>query len=69
MVVRMTVTIDERVLAEAQKFLGAKTKREAIQRALEEVVRRARRRALIAHAGSVELTLTQEELRQWREEE
>jgi len=66
--VRMTVTVDEKLLLEAQKLTGARTKREAIEIALRELVRRERRRAIASHAGAVELTLTQEELRRWREE-
>jgi len=66
--VRMTVTVDEKLLLEAQKLTGAKTKREAIEIALRELVRQKRRRAIASRAGAVELTLTQEELRRWREE-
>jgi len=66
--VRMTVTVDEKLLLEAQKLTGARTKREAIEIALRELVRQKRRRAIASHAGAVELNLTQEELRRWREE-
>jgi Arc/MetJ family transcription regulator len=43
---RMTVTIDDALLEEAKKALGARTHAEAIRAALAEVVRRRR----LAHA-------------------
>ncbi|MFE6784914.1 type II toxin-antitoxin system VapB family antitoxin [Streptomyces sp. NPDC057680] len=39
------VDVDDDVLAEAAKLLGTSTKKDTINRALEEVVRRHRRRA------------------------
>ena len=39
---RMTVSIDDGLLANAQEALGARTKIEAIRMALEEVVRQRR---------------------------
>ena len=65
---RMTVTLDERLLEEACRLSGAKTKREALEIALRQFVSRLRRREIIAHAGTVELSLTQEELQKSREE-
>lgn len=64
----MTVTVDEELLAEAQRLVGAKAKREVIEVALRELVSRLRRREVAAHAGTVDLALTQEELRRMREE-
>ncbi len=65
---RMTVAIDEELLTEARQLSGAKTKKEAIEIALRELVRRFRRREVAAHAGTIELELTQEDLRRAREE-
>lgn len=64
---RMTIEIDEALLEEARRVLGVRTKREAIERALQELVRQQRRRGIRAHAGRVELELTQETLRALRE--
>lgn len=64
----MTVAIDEELLTEARQLSGAKTKKEAIEIALRELVRRFRRREVAAHAGTIELELTQEDLRRAREE-
>jgi Arc/MetJ family transcription regulator len=63
----MTIEIDAALLEEARRTLGVRTKREAIERALQELVRQQRRRAIRAHAGKVELELTQETLRALRE--
>lgn len=65
---RMTVALDEQLLDKARRLSGAKTKRETIELALRELVRRLRRRELATHAGTLKLELTQEELRRWREE-
>lgn len=65
---RMTVALDERLLEEARRLSGAKTKREVLEIALRQLVSRLRRREIIAHAGAFELSLTQEELQKSREE-
>ncbi len=65
--VRMTVTVDERLIGEAKRLAGAKTKREVIETALVEYVRRLRQRRLLEHAGTVPLALTHTDLRRWRE--
>lgn len=67
MVTRTTVALDQALLDEARRLAGARTKREAIERALRELVKRLRREAVALHAGSLELTLTQEELHRTRE--
>jgi len=66
--VRMTVTVDERLLSEVKRLSGARTKRAAIEAALEQYVRRLRQKRIAEYAGKVNMTLTQEELRRWREE-
>lgn len=66
--VRMTVALDEHLLEEARRLSGAKTKREALEIALRQLVSRLRRQEIIAHAGAIELSVTQEELKKLREE-
>jgi len=65
--VRLTVTIDERLIGEAKRLSGAKTKRETLEHALTEYVRRLRQRRLAARAGTISLRLTDADLRHWRE--
>jgi Arc/MetJ family transcription regulator len=64
----MMVDVDAALLEEARMLLGVRTKREVIERALRELVRRARLARVAAHAGTVELALNQEELRRLRAE-
>ncbi len=64
--VRMTVTVDERLIGEAKKLSGAKSKRAAIEAALADYVTRLRRRRVLEHAGTLALKVTQEDLRRWR---
>ncbi len=65
---RMTVTVDDELLDEAKRLSGARTKRETIEAALRDLVARMRRRRIASHAGTVEIELTHEKLRRWREE-
>lgn len=64
---RLSITVDPQLLAEAQRLAKARTKREAIERALQEFIRHCRLRELhgLAGAGLVDMAL--EELRQWRQ--
>lgn len=45
------IDIDEAIVAEAMKVSGAKTKREVVDRALREMVARARRPSFMEFAG------------------
>lgn len=65
---RLTVTVDEALLEEARRLAGTRTKREALELALREFVRRRRLAAIQAHAGAVDLALTVEDLLKAREE-
>ncbi|MHB8732016.1 MAG: type II toxin-antitoxin system VapB family antitoxin [bacterium] len=65
--VRMTITVDERLVNEVKRLSGAHTKRGAIEAALEAYARRLRQRRLLEHAGKISLSLTQNDLRRWRE--
>jgi Arc/MetJ family transcription regulator len=59
---RTTLTINEDLLEEAKTLSGAKTKKEAIEIALEEFVRREKSKKLIELEGKVELTFSLSEL-------
>lgn len=65
---RLTVTVDEALLEEARRLAGTRTKREALELALREFVRRLGLAAIQAHAGAVDLALTVEDLLKAREE-
>lgn len=59
---RMMVTIDDALLAEARRLTGARTKRETIEMALREAVRRRKLAELAAMAGRVNIRLTRRQL-------
>jgi Arc/MetJ family transcription regulator len=56
--VRTTLFIKEELLEEAKKISGAKTKKEAVERALEELVRRKKAEKLIELEGKIDLSFT-----------
>ncbi len=66
---RTTVDIDKQLLHEAMQLLNVRTKREAVHRSLEALVRQARRQRLQAKLGRVELDITLEELQELRDDE
>lgn len=55
---RTTLSIKENLLKEAQELSGARTKKDAVERALEELVRRRRAKKLIALEGKIDLSFT-----------
>jgi Arc/MetJ family transcription regulator len=55
---RTTLSIKENLLKEAQELSGARTKKDAVERALEEFVRRRRAKKLIALEGKIDLSFT-----------
>ncbi len=63
----MMVEIDDRLLEEARRLSGTRTKRAAIETALRELVRRRRAAELARLAGKVEIALTPRGLRAMRE--
>jgi metal-responsive CopG/Arc/MetJ family transcriptional regulator len=65
---RMSVTLDKELLDEAQSILCKKTKREVIEEALRELVRKKRREEAIEHAGKIDMDIDLEELLKMREE-
>jgi hypothetical protein len=59
---KTTVNIPENELAEAMRFTGAKTKREAIVRALKDFNRRNRVEEVIKLFGKFKSIMTNEEI-------
>jgi Arc/MetJ family transcription regulator len=64
----MMVEIDDELLEAAKKLSRAQTKRQTIELALRELVKRLHYQKIAAHAGQIALSLTQEKLRRQREE-
>jgi Arc/MetJ family transcription regulator len=65
---KTTLDIPDKELQEAIRHTGAKTKREAVVIALSEFNRRRRLQKLVERFGKSEDFMTQEELRQMRED-
>jgi Arc/MetJ family transcription regulator len=59
---RTTLVIDEDLIDEAKEVSGAKTKKEAIEKALREFIRKRKSRKLLDLEGKVELSYTVEDL-------
>lgn len=57
---KTTVDIPEKALADAMRFAGAKTKREAIVTAIEDYNRRKRMAELTRYSGTSETLLSNE---------
>ncbi len=57
---KTTVDIPEKALADAMRFAGAKTKREAIVTAIEDYNRRKRMAELIRYSGTSQTLLANE---------
>lgn len=64
--VRTNIEIDDDLLAEAQAIAGTRTKRETVHLALEELVRRRSRQAMLDLRGRVAWVGDLEESRQGR---
>jgi len=69
MPVRTTVDLDEELVREVMDLLGVKTKRQAIQRSLEALVKQKKRERLRAKLGNLDLDLSLEELKWMRQHE
>lgn len=65
---RLSADIDAKILDEALRVSGCKTKREAIDRALREFVARRLAQELAGLEGSGLVAMSLEELLQWRSE-
>ena len=59
---RFSVTLDPGLVAEAVRLSGARSKREAIETALKEFIRRRRLEKAIARAGRVSLAISVDDL-------
>jgi hypothetical protein len=57
---KTTIDIPDHVLADAMRFTGAKTKREAVVKALEEFNRQQRVKELIASFGTWDIATNDE---------
>jgi len=66
---KTTVVIDDALLKEAMKVIGAKTKKQAINAGLKELVRRRNLEALRQEAGTYDLALSSDELERLRNEQ
>ena len=66
---KTTLDIPEELLEEAMRLAGAKTKREAVLRALEEFNRRSRLSALVARLGNSETFMSFDDLMALRQKE
>jgi Arc/MetJ family transcription regulator len=63
---KTTVMIDEHLLEEAVRAIGARTKKEAIEAGLRSLIQRHNREALRKELGTFEMDLTIEELERLR---
>ena len=66
---RFSVTLEQGLVEEAVRLSGAQSKREAIEAALKEFIRRRRLEKAIARGGKVSLRLSVDELLKRRAEE
>ena len=66
---RTTVDINDKLLEEAKRATGETTKKGAINRALEEVVKKKHTRELLALKGSGIVSLTPEDVDEMRSNE
>jgi Arc/MetJ family transcription regulator len=55
---RTTLAINEELLEEVKTLSGVKTKKEAVEKALEEFVRRRKTKKLLDYEGKIELSFT-----------
>lgn len=58
---RTTLAVREELLEEVKALSGAKTKKDAVEKALEEFVRRRKAKKLLDLEGKVDLSFTLEE--------
>jgi Arc/MetJ family transcription regulator len=66
---RTTVEIDDKLLEEAKRATGETTTKGAVNRALEEVVKKKHTKELLALKGSGIISLTPEEVDEMRSNE
>ena len=66
---RSTIDIDERLLKEAQKITGAKTKKVLVNLSLGELIKKKRKEHLISLFGSSVLDIGLEDVEKLRKDE
>jgi len=66
---KTTVVIDDKLLDEAMRVSGAKTKKQAITIGLQELIRRKNLEALRQELGTFDLALSLDELEKLRNEQ
>ena len=66
---KTTVIIDDKLLAEAMKLTGVKTKKQVIAAGLRELVRRKNLEALCQELGTFDIALSLDELQKLRNEQ
>ncbi len=66
---RSTIDIDEKLLQEAQKITGAKTKKELVNLSLGELIKKKRKEHLISLFGSSVLNIGLEDVEKLRKDE
>jgi Arc/MetJ family transcription regulator len=66
---RTTLTIKEELLDEVKALSGSKTKKEAVEKALEEFIKRRKAKKLIDLEGKIELSFTLEEFLEKRKKD
>lgn len=65
---RLTLTVDPELLETVRRLAGTRTKREALNLALREFVRRRRLAGIITRGGTVDLAVSLEDLLKRRED-
>ena len=66
---KTTVVIDDKLLDEAMRVSGAKTKKQAITTGLKELIRRKNLEALRQELGTFDLAISLDELEKLRNEQ
>ena len=66
---KTTVVIDDELLREAMKVIGARTKKQAISAGLRELIQRENLEALRRELGTFDLALSSDELERLRNEQ
>ncbi len=64
---RMTVTLNNSLLEDAQKVTGIKIKRNVLEEGLQELIRKYKKMEAVKHAGSIDIKLSLKELQKMRE--
>lgn len=65
---RSTLEIDDKLIEEAARLAGTRTKKEVVRLALEALVRQKRRESLKSRLGGFPIELTLAELKKIRED-